>query len=346
MILNTKAGRIVSIVCCVLLMLSSTLFAQKTDPQAENMLAYQRQAGGWPKAVNGIKVDYSKALSVAELKKIKADSAGIDATFDNKATSREINYLVKAYKETANPAYLASVEKGLKFIFKAQYPNGGWPQYYPDKNIYRSQITFNDDAMVNVLNILQDITDKKNGYDVLNPSYITLAQAAIERAVGCILKTQLKVGGKLTGWCTQYNKDSMQPEKARAYELPSISGAESVGIVKFLMRLPNPSAEVKAAIKNAVDWLNEVKITGYSFKMTADQALGKDGIVVPDPSSTIWARFYEIGTNRPFFCGRDGVKKYSLVEIEQERRGGYAWYGQWAQQLINKDYPNWQKRNY
>ena len=43
----------------------------------------------------------------------------------------------------------------------------------------------------------------------------------------------------------------------------------------------------------------------------------------PD-AGPIWARFYEIGSNRPVFVGRDGVVKYSVAEIEPERRVGYA----------------------
>ena len=52
-----------------------------------------------------------------------------------------------------------------------------------------------------------------------------------------------------------------------------------------------------------------------------------------DPGAPpLWARF-TIETNRPMFSGRDGVKKYSLAEIERERRNGYAWYGNWGESV-------------
>ena len=55
---------------------------------------------------------------------------------------------------------------------------------------------------------------------------------------------------------------------------------------------------------------------------------GKDKVVVKDPNAPgLWARFYEIGTNRPIFCDRDGVAKHDLSEIGYERRNGYACYG-------------------
>ena len=52
----------------------------------------------------------------------------------------------------------------------------------------------------------------------------------------------------------------------------------------------------------------------------------------------------EIGTNRPVFCGRDGIKKYSLAEIEYERRNGYSWYSDRPAKLLNDDYPKWAAR--
>jgi len=59
------------------------------------------------------------------------------------------------------------------------------------------------------------------------------------------------------------------------------------------------------------------------------------------PADSRWARFYEIGTNRPIFSGRDGVIRYNLDEIEQERRDGYAWLGAWPRALVEEEYPAW-----
>ncbi len=67
-----------------------------------------------------------------------------------------------------------------------------------------------------------------------------------------------------------------------------------------------------------------------------------DKKIVPDRGAPpLWARFYEISTNRPFFCGRDGVKKDSLAAIEAERRNGYAWYGEWGRRVLER-YARWE----
>jgi hypothetical protein len=46
---------------------------------------------------------------------------------------------------------------------------------------------------------------------------------------------------------------------------------------------------------------------------------------------------------RPIFAGRDGIVKYRMSEIEQERRGGYAWYGNWGEAVL-AEYKKWQGR--
>jgi PelA/Pel-15E family pectate lyase len=323
--------------------LSAANQVSAVDAVAENMLVYQRAIGGWPKAINDIKVDYKKALTPAERKLIIADSLKNDPTIDNGATTKEMRYLVAAYKKTKNEKYLKAAEKGIAYLLKAQYPTGGWPQYYPDFSSYRSQITFNDDAIVNVLNIMQDIVEGAKNFEVVDPALIPKAKLAVEFGIGCIVRTQIKVNGVLTGWCAQYNKNTLQPEMARKFELVSISGQESVGILKFLMRQKNPSQEIIAAIKAGIEWFESVKIKGFKYVDVdaPNEPKGKDRIIVPDINSTIWARFYEIETNRPFFSGRDSDKKYDLRQIDVERRTGYGWYGTWPATLLLVDYPKW-----
>src|SRR5690606_29993911 len=122
--------------------------------------------------------------------------------------------------------------------------------------------------------------------------------------IECILNAQIAVDGLLTGWCQQHDPESYLPRPGRPYEHVSISGSETVGIVRLLMSLPDPPERVRRAILSALVWLDEAQL--------------------PDGR---WARFYEIGSNRPIFSGRDGVVKYDIMEIEAERREGYAWFG-------------------
>ena len=77
----------------------------------------------------------------------------------------------------------------------------------------------------------------------------------------------------------------------------------------------------------------------------SNKVIEQDVRVVRDPeASPVWARFYEVDTNRPFFCNRDGIKVYTLAEVTLERRTGYSWYGDAPAKLLESDYPKWRKR--
>ena len=316
-----------------------------SDPIADNMLLYQRKNGGWPKHFQGDKkVDYKHVLTAEELKELQSGyEKGIDVTIDNEATTKEIKYLVKAYKSYKKEAYLTAATKGIDYLLMAQYANGGWPQYYPDFSSYRSQITYNDNAMINVLNVLQDVAEGKNDFDIIDKNYQAKCNAAVAKGVDCILKTQYKQNGVLTSWCAQYNAKTLVPEMARKFELASLSGSESVGIVRFLMRQANPSKEIITAVNAAVEWFKKVQVKGYNVQeiKAPNETSGKDRIVVKDENNIMWARFYDLQTNEPFFAGRDSQPKKTLAEIENERRIGYAYYVTSPAKLINEEYPKW-----
>jgi PelA/Pel-15E family pectate lyase len=320
-------------------------FAQ--DLQADNMLMFQRDNGGWPKHYEEKEINFTRVYTTLEKATIGDEVGTNDATIDNNATTKEIKYLLKTYKTVNNPQYLTAATNGVKYLLKAQYANGGWPQYYPDFSLYRSQITFNDNAMMNVMNVLQDVANQTNDMELLDKSLVKPSAEAVEKGIDCILKTQLKSNGKLVGWCQQYNAKSLKPEMARKFELVGISASETVGIVEFLMKQPNQTQAIKESIMAAVEWLDKSKIVGYKFTQVdaPDQPKGKDKVLVADANSTIWARYYDIETNQPFFSGRDSIKKYKVGEIEYERRNGYAWYGVWPADLLAKKYPKWLEKN-
>ncbi len=320
------------------------LFSQ--DLVADNMLLFQRNYGGWPKHYKEEKVDYKKEYATVEKATIQDESNRNDATIDNDATSKEIRYLIKIYHQTKNNKYLTAAENGIKYLLKMQYKNGGFPQFYPDLSSYRHEITYNDNAMVNAMNVLYDVYKRTNGFDVVDSSFIKSSKISVEKGVACILKTQVKVKGNLTVWCAQHDEKTLKPAKARAYELPSLSGQESVGIIKFLMKQDNQSVQVKTAIEAAIDWFKKSKIVGYKYEDVIDTTLpkGRDRVIIPQVGNVLWARFYDIETNQPFFCGRDGIKRKNVSEIEQERRIGYGWYGSWAKDLLEKDFPNWKAK--
>lgn len=314
---------------------------EKTDAIAENILRLQRNYGGWSKFFDKRKVNYNRVFSPSEIALAEAQKGLQDATIDNNATSCEVRYLINAYRKSGNQRYLTGAKKGIDYLLQAQYANGGWPQYYPDTHLYRSQITYNDCAMINVLRIMQDLVAGANGFDVLAAVYKEKAQKAIVRGIDCILKTQVIIDGQQTIWAAQYDKDKLQPAKARAYELPSLATAESSDILLFLMEQPYSTALVEA-IEAGIKWFAAHKIENKEAVLigNATQSSGKDRVLVDKKGAACWARFYDLKKQEPLFAGRDGIPHQSLSAIENERRVGYAWYGNWGDK-VSKAYKKW-----
>jgi PelA/Pel-15E family pectate lyase len=108
------------------------------------------------------------------------------------------------------------------------------------------------------------------------------------------------------------------------------------------MEIERPSPAIVAAVEGAVAWLRAVAIRGLRLERFTDADGTRDTRVVADPAAgPLWARFYELGTNRPIFLGRDSVVRGRLDEIERERRGGYAYYVTEPATLLDRDYPRW-----
>ncbi len=247
----------------------------KAKEVAETVLLYQQPTGGWPKNINFFQTPDNKEKAL----EIKNDVNA--STIDNGATTTEIIYLSRLYNATHDETYKEAAIRGLDYLFEAQYENGGWPQFYPRPKGYYVQITYNDNAMINVMNLLRDVSNGKSPFTYLPESTRQKAQKAIDKGVECILKTQVKQHGKLTVWCAQHDRETFAPAKARAYELPSLSGAESANIVIYLMQLTNPSAEVIQSIESAVQWFKDSEIKGIKIESFINKDGKKDRRVAP-----------------------------------------------------------------
>ena len=174
--------------------------------------------------------------------------------------------------------------------------------------------------MVRLMRFVREVSTS-NRYDFVEPSVRGAAQQAFERGIECILKCQIEVDGKPTAWCAEHDEQDFSPRPAQSFELASTSGSESVEIVRLLMSLDRPSPEVVAAVQRAVAWFDRVRLTGIRQVSEPDPLgpKGRNKVVVKDETAPpLWARFYELGTNRPLFADRDGVPKYDLAEIGYE----------------------------
>ncbi|MDC7293477.1 pectate lyase [Butyrivibrio sp. DSM 10294] len=285
---------------------------------ADEMIKYQLSDGGWRKDM-----------------KTSTSGSWNKSTIDNNATWGQIRFLANVYAATGTYKYRQSCEKGLTLLFNGQYSNGGWPQVFNDAGTYHAHITYNDNAMVNVLKIMQEVSQKSGAFSWVDNNYQSKAANALDKGVQCILNTQITINGTLTAWGQQHNEYTLAPDSARAYELASVCSSESAAIVTFLRDLPKEkqSNAVIKSINAAVRWFDAVKIENKKWDWNSNKT---DKVLTTSYGSTIWARFYDLNTNKPLFADRDGKAYDDVTKISQERRTGYSWYGTWCADNLKK----------
>ena len=312
---------------------------------ADNMITWQMPHGGF----------YKNAVSVyaAPWNGTAARSGWLGAnnvelgTIDNDATVIELMFLADVYRRSGDTKYRDSARKAMDFLLTMQVASGGFPQVYPARTgvTYSNYVTFNDDAMVRVLGML-DLAAKKTaplGGDVFTADQLTRISTAIARALDFIVKAQIVQGAVKTVWCAQHDPISYEPRGARSYELASKSGKESVGVIAFLMSQPQ-TPEVKAAAQAGIAWFKSdaVKVANTAYVSRPSSSTDDNYNPIQARSgSTMWYRFYDVDQDVGFFSGRlptdnpPGTgKQYDIMKIEPERRYGYQWGGSYGTGLF------------
>jgi PelA/Pel-15E family pectate lyase len=303
---------------------------------ADRVAEAQNIAGAWRKGM-----DYARPHAQAGHK----PDLWSNGTFDNDATILEMRFL--ALVCSASPGnqrsdvWRSAFLRGLHYCFAAQYPNGGFPQVYPLVGGYHDNITYNDGAMTHVLELFRDIAQGSPQFSFVPSDERKEAALRLGRAIRCVLATQIKNSeGQLSAWGQQYDALSLKPAAARNFEPIAACSAESAELARLLMSLPKPSPEVINAVDAAVAWLGKVAIQNTIW---TKQSEGRHTQVSPG-APLLWARFYEIGTDKPIFGDRDRTVHYVVEEISTERRDGYGWYGDWPKQILPR-YQSWKTAN-
>lgn len=314
-----------------------------------NVVSWQNTNGGWYKTYDTtvarpseVKLPDSPLAPPSD----KASAWASVSTIDNDATFTDCRVLARAVRVTDRADAKESFYKGINYLLEAQYPNGGWPQRFPLQKNYGRHITFNDGAMIGVVTLMRDAASGAGDFSFVDEDHRAKCKTAYEKGIDAILKTQITVNGKLTGWCQQHDAESLAPTTARTYELPSISSTESAGILSVLMEIPNPDERVKAAINGAVTFYESVKMTGKRYeKLTGPQyEQGFERRLIDDPAAPpYWARFYSLDTLQPMFVDRDGSLHKTVDELSYERRAGYAWFST-APNSVLKKYAKWKSQ--
>ncbi len=211
-------------------------------------------------------------------------------TLDDNNSQSAISLLIALAVQTKEERFRDGAEYALRWLLRAQYPNGGWPQWFPLIGRYHDYYTFNDGAMNDAIRVMLEAWHAFGEQKYLD---------AAKKAGDFIILSQGKP--PQAGWAQQYDMD-LRPAWARKFEPPSYCPAVTARNIRTLVDLYLATGDEKylRPIPAAIDWLRRSKLPN-----------GK------------WARFYELSTNKPLYFTR----KYELTYSPDDCPTHYSFQG-------------------
>jgi len=289
---------------------------------AHGLAKGQLESGGWD-----YRIEFGERRSKYRYRLDQDRPAARNVTtLDDNVTQSALRLLMRVDMslEFSDQQIHDAVMYALNRLERAQYPNGAWPQRfseppnaeefpvraatYPETwprehpNVdYRSFYTFNDNTigdMIDMFFIASAVYE--------NPHY----QAIAEKAGGFILLAQMPE--PQPAWAQQYDA-RMQPAWARRFEPAAVTGGESQGVMRTLLKLYQWTGNAKylEPIPRALAYLQRSRLP--------------DGRL---------ARFYELQSNEPLYF----TTKYQLTYRDDDLPTHYGFKVSSSLDLIEADY--------
>jgi hypothetical protein len=278
------------------------LYLDAARDAASALLQGQLRTGGW---FYHIEFDPVKRQRYGYRNVPKRKGQRQKTTLDDNTTQSAVRFLMRLDEllQFRDQKIHEAVSYALGSMLRAQFPNGGWYQWwdrypslasaedYPVKaagypetwsRIWPKEWTgcyfINDNVMVDMITTMLD------AYKIYgNERYL---ESALKAGDFLILAQMPK---PQPAWAQQYDRD-MHPVWDRKFEPPAITGGESQAVLEALMLLYRQTRNKKylAPIPRAISYLRKSQLP--------------DGRL---------ARFYELKTNKPLYFTREYKLTYS-----------------------------------
>ena len=214
-------------------------------------------------------------------------------SFDDDQSQSAVRFLMAMDQQSDDERLGAATQRAVDMMIVTQLDSGGWPHKYPHQGNYHDFATFNDGGINDCIRVMMDahrIYPKKREIE-----------KSLRKAARFMVISQLPP--PQPGWAQQYN-EFLQPAWARSFEPPSVCPSVSVkninGLMDLYLLLGDRS--LLEPIPDSLRWLREIRL-----------------------ENGMWARFVELGTNKPLYYDRGRLRVDSLAKLHVERRSGYAY---------------------
>ncbi|MCW3789156.1 pectate lyase [Plebeiibacterium sediminum] len=229
-------------------------------------------------------------------------------SFDDNQSQSAVRFLMALDQEMNDSILSAATQRAIGMMIETQLSNGGWPHYYPEQGNYHDYATFNDGGINDCIEVMIEAYQYYKNNEVIEKSL---------RKVARFLNIS-QLPPPQPGWAQQYN-EYLQPAWARTFEPPAICSSVTIKNINSLidLYLALHDKTILEPIPDALKYLDEVRM-----------------------ENGMWARFIELGTNKPLYYDRNRIRVDNLEDLHPERRKGYAY------QINIEHYLEYSKKRY
>jgi len=282
------------------------LYLDAARDTAYALVRGQLRTGGW---FYHIEFDPAKRQRYGYHDVPRQDGQKQKTTLDDNTTQSAVRFLMRLDKifQFRDKKIHEAVTRALEAMLRAQFPNGGWYQWwdqypspasaedYPVKaagypetwsrtwlNVWTGRYFLNDNVMMDMIATMLD------AYDIYqDQKYL---ESALKAGDFLILA---QMPEPQPAWAQQYDPN-MHPVWDRKFEPPAITGGESQNVLETLMLLYQKTGKKKylAPIPRAISYLRKSQL----------------------PNGRL-ARFYELKTNMPLYFTRDYKITYNSDDV-------------------------------
>lgn len=281
----------------------------------------QLVSGGWSDVMefdveSGKAWCYRRMMATCNQKGPRKENGARNASsMDDDITQSATRFLivVDVLDQRRSPAIGEAARYALERLVEAQYPNGAWPIRL-DRRVPKPEIAAKAGAKARYPK-----SWSRSFTDVPSPEFFVLNDHLIETSIrtlllghrhygdGRLMQAALRAGDFLlaaqmpapqNGWAHVYNS-AMEPIWGRQFEPPALASWETASTISALLILYHYAGfdRYLSAIGPAVEWLENAQI-----------------------GEKLWARFYELKTNRPLYMTSD----YKLTYKDDDLPGHYG----------------------
>ncbi len=285
---------------------------------ATNLLLFQRHDGGWAGDRNPL-----RELSLTESYILIPEKTRPDASLAHGNTATQIEYLAHVYLQTGDVRYRDGALRGLEFVLKSQYDNGGWPRTPGQtESAYHGAITLEDDVMPGVLAFLTRVAEGQIPFGFIAREERERMAEAVRRGHQLLLRLQIRQDDERTGWAARYHPETLQPATDSAW----IDTPVSLAVADYLMGVRRPTPGMITSLQGLHQWLERAAIRGSCVNVAElaaeslpDALEARDGVYQGD----YWQAGYALAAKVP----KDSTP------------------GLWPRSFLDERYPAWLERH-